>query len=364
MLSATMFLSLFPMTYWDYVWPSTELFSNVFTVVNLFLGMIIYQSRRYTLWQCLVIGIVSCLAFHARQNAFFSVLIPVIAMWRSGPTAYARLALGLACVALGGGLCWSVILAIIFRIGDLPMYFWTVFVYPTSYAATGNVADFVQLWSHLWTSPLPMFIAVFGGLALYRRDDRWMVASLIAVGLFAASFPRRPHAHYWVCSFPYVALLIGIGIQRMSELSSRLGWTLAAAVAAVLLPAPVLQVYITRTFYNRHDDFVALAEEVDRLAPENGTLFTCGTGQFEAIQFASRLMPANTFQWTLQMNEPYVRLLPRSLEEIFADYVAHPPDMIVAPRVMLVAAAAEPEPPNLGVEAPCCERSPRATSTG
>jgi hypothetical protein len=67
----------------------------------------------------------------------------------------------------------------------------------------------------------------------------------------------------------------------------------------------------------------------------------------EAVQFASRLRPANMFEWTFQMREPYVRILPQPFDEIIAQYLANPPDVIVSVRDSVAQANAQPEPPGL-----------------
>ena len=346
MLAVALFLSLFPMTYWDYTWPSTELFANVFVAGNLLLALAIYRDKRFSLVQCALVGVLACLAFHVRQNTVFCALIPALAVWKARPPRR-TLVFALGATLFGALAAWIVILALLVRVGDLNMYFWTVFVYSRSFAAVGSYAEFVQLWWHLWMSPLPVIIALFACLAASRRQDTLFVVSIVSVGLLAASCPLRVHAHYWACSFPYVALLIGIGMQRVSEIAGRLAWNLTIALALVLLPATVLQVAMSTAYYDRYDKFAVLAETVDRLVPGDGTLFVCGRGQMEAVQFASRLRAANTFEWTFQFREPWVGILPTPLEEIIEQYLASPPDVIVAARDLVALAATEPEPNGL-----------------
>jgi hypothetical protein len=340
-----LFLSLFPMTYWAYIWPSTETFSNVFVAGNLLLAWEIHRSKRSTIAQCLAVGALTCLAFHVRQNTLFSVLIPALALWQS-QEPLPRKIVALAAIAIGAAAAWVAILGLVAWLGDLKMYFWTVFIYPRSFAAVGNSWDMWLLWGRLWLTSLPYIAALFAGLAWSRRRDLWFVMATVAVAVYSVSCPMRDHAHYWVGSFPYVALLIGIAIERMCQLDIRVGWTLASSLAVALVPAIAMQLYIISGL-NTFEEFAAIAATVDRLAPPDGTLLVCGRGQSEAIQFASRLSPANTYEWMFQLNEPWAGILPIPVDEITAQYMAKPPDAIVMLADILKAVSVDPELPNL-----------------
>jgi hypothetical protein len=253
MLAVALFLSLFPMTYWDYTWPSTEIFSNVFVAGTLLLAWTIYRARRFSFVQCVLVGALACLAFHVRQNAVFCALIPAFAIWKAEAPLRDKALIALGGTLLGGLLAWAVVLALVVWTGDVRMYFWTVFVYSRSYAAVGNFGEFFQLWWHLWMSPLSVVIVLFACLAAYRRQDLGFVVFIVAVALTAASCPMRVHAHYWACTFPYVALLIGIGVERMSELSGRLAGMLTAAMALLVVPATIMQLAVSAAYYTRYE---------------------------------------------------------------------------------------------------------------
>jgi hypothetical protein len=157
----------------------------------------------------------------------------------------------------------------------------------------------------------------------------------------------RCHFHYWENSFPYVALLVGLGMQRMSEVAVAIAWRLTMALGLALIPATALQMIVSENDAPRYRVYSDLAEAVDQLAPADGTLLVCGGDQIEAVQFASRLRPANTFEWMMQLRGPWVRALPKPLEIIIEEYVASPPDAIVTLREWVVAANAAPNPNEL-----------------
>ena len=72
-----------------------------------------------------------------------------------------------------------------------------------------------------------------------------------------------------------------------------------------------------------------LAAATDALAPANGTLLVLGKMPCEAIQFASRLRPANVYEWMFQFIKPNHEILPTPFDEITQQYLAAPPDVLV-----------------------------------
>lgn len=342
MLATVLFVSLFPMTHADYYWPSTEMFSNVLVAGSLVVGLKIYRARKYSFGQCLLAGALACLAFHVRQNTIFCLLIPILAVWLATSSPRALL-LALGIMLLGGLLAWLPMLGLVAWAGDVSAYLWTVFVYPRSFAAGGNLTQLLQLWWHAFASPLVFIAALFAGLATYGRRQAMLVIVTLAAGVLATSCTMRGHYHYWENSFPYVALLIGLGVQRISEVAVPIAWRLTMALGLAVVPATILQVIVCEIVAPRYRVYSDLAASADRLAPAEGTLLVCGGDQIEAVQFASRLRPANTFEWMIQLRDPWVRALPKPLETIIEEYLASPPDAIVTLRDWVAVANAAPD---------------------
>lgn len=346
MLAVALFFALFPMTFWDYLWPSTEVFSNVFVAGNLLLGLAIHRNKCFSLSQCLLVGMLTCLAFHVRQNTVVSLLIPMFSLCQASHTLK-RFFCGVTFIVLGGLATWACVLGLVLVMGDLRAYFWNVFIYPREYAAAGSFTEFLYLWWHLWTSPLSIIIALFACLAACRRQDLFLVAIVIAVGLFSASCAMRTHYHYWVGSFPYIALLVGLGTQRANESAARVAWGLTGCLATFLIPAALMQIVMCSLFTERHSVYTNIAEKLDSLLPCDRTLLVLvgdDALHSEAVQFASHLQPANTFEWSFQLNEPWARILPMPLEEIIEQYLSSPPDAIVTTHEFVALTNSDREP--------------------
>jgi len=80
MTGCVLFSALFPMTHWDYAWPSTEHFANLFVVGNVLIAFRIVRDSRFTLLQCFMAGAFACAAFHVRQNLILCGVVPVLAV--------------------------------------------------------------------------------------------------------------------------------------------------------------------------------------------------------------------------------------------------------------------------------------------
>ena len=184
-----------------------------------------------------------------------------------------------------------------------------------------------QLVQFFAGTTLPLIVALFGLLAAHGRYLPLTVAA-IAVGVGGCLLTFHNHSHYLVNVLPYVALLIGLGTQRFAQFGAGLPWLSVAAMGILLLPSAVGRVRIV-TAAPTHLPFVRIAAETDRLAPEDATLWVCGPLPSEAIQFASRLPAANALCWTFQMQSPWKDLLPKPWETIQAEYLDHPPDVLV-----------------------------------
>ncbi|MGD1276466.1 MAG: hypothetical protein ABR964_04500 [Tepidisphaeraceae bacterium] len=321
------FITSAPLMHEDWKWLSLEHFANPFVAGLLLLAYAMLRDRSFTLVQCALIGVLTVVAFHIRQNVVLAGVVPamVVAFSRQ---PWSRRVLGLGVAALAGLICWGAVLLLVLWIGDLHGYFYTVFVYSFGYAKTGRGRDLVNLWFHFAQTRLPLLLFLFAGLGLLGRY-RWLVAGSLLVGMAHCMLPKREFPHYWCNLFPFVALYMGIALQRDSIRSSSLRWTIVGAVflAGMLSAAASLyQVYQWPTY----KIYKSVAETVDRIAPPGSTLLTYGPFPScgEGVVFLSSLPPANTYWWWRFFEGPYPLLLPRSQETIFKEYLEHPPGVM------------------------------------
>lgn len=343
------FVTLFPLTAWDcYAWPSTEIFANGFVAGDLLVALRIFRRRTFSLAECLGAGALACLAFHVRQTALLCVVVPGLAVLMADRAVAEKLR-ALGAIVGGGLLAWLPILGFVYRIGDLRMYAWTVFVYPRAFAQSGSSAKLFDLLDFWWQGPLPFLLLLFMGVAMRTRRDVLFVVAIAAVGLCTAISPMRYHMHYWSSSFPYLALITGMGMERLSATLPQVAWSMTAALGLVCVPAIATQMSEAVT-YDRYQTFADIAQAADNLAPERATLFVCGKMPCEAIQFASKLAPANVFEWTFQFAPGWVENLPLPFDQIVEQYLEFPPDVVVVLRTLAAQANANPNTDELSNE--------------
>ena len=146
-LACALFLAMFPLSYWDWAWPSSEMIANVFVGAPIARGSCHLAQRqerlaavrrgRY-LWLPRVY-----VAEHVVQRARADVRH--LAVGRSNSDKVHSL----ASIGTSGLTAWSAILVIIFATGDLPMYFWTVFEYPHCTPAWDRCTT-MPAWDGCW----------------------------------------------------------------------------------------------------------------------------------------------------------------------------------------------------------------------
>jgi hypothetical protein len=320
------FVTLAPLMYWDWKWLSLEHFANPCIAGLLLLAYVMLRDRTFTLVQCVLIGVLTVVAFHIRQNVLPAGVLPaaVVAFSRQ---PWSRRALGLGAAALAGLICWGAVLLLVLWIGDLHGYFYTVFVYPFGYAKAGGGRDLIKLWFLFAQTPLPLFLFLFAGLGLLGRY-RWLVAGSLLVGIAHCMLPRREFPHYWCNLFPFVALYMGIALQRDFIRSWSFRWTIVGAVFLTGMLSAAASLYDAHKSPT-YNFFKSVAETVDRTAPPGSTLLVYGPEFSEAVVFLSSLPQANTYWWWRFFEEPYPALLLRSQETIFKEYLEHPPGVMV-----------------------------------
>ena len=215
-----LFVALFPMTNSDFVWLSTEHLSNFFVAGNLLLAFAIYRDRKFRLGQCALAGVLSCLAFHVRQNALFSGTVPLLSILLSGQSNQAK-AVGAAVMAGAAVACWGLVLALMASIGDLHGYFYTVFTYPRLYANAGESGSNLDLLLDVFQLVLPILLAILLGLTWGGRYQ-WLAVGAAIIGVGFCMLPQRPFPHYWANLLPTIALLIGLAMQDPRPGASRI----------------------------------------------------------------------------------------------------------------------------------------------
>jgi len=322
------FITLAPLMFWDWKWLSLEHFANPCVAGLLLLAYVMLRDRSFTLVQCVLIGVLSVVVFHIRQNVVLAGVLPaaVVAL-SAGP--WSRRVLGLGVAALAGLICWGAVLLLMLWIGDLHGYFYAVFLYPFGYAKAGGGIDLMRLWLGFGPTPLPTLLFLFVALALHGRY-RWLVAASLLVGLANCMLPRREFTHYWCNLFPFVALYMGIVLQRDFIRPSSLRWAIFGAVFLAGMLSAATSLYVADKI-PAYDSFKNVAETVDRTAPPGSTLLVYGppSSCSEAVAFLSSLPQANTYWWTRFFEPPYPPLLPKPQDAIFQEYLAHPPGVIV-----------------------------------
>ena len=73
--------TLLPLTFYDFTWPSTEHIANIAATACLLLGYAIMRDRHLRIWQCVLLGILTCAMFHVRQNVVLAAALPVLAIF-------------------------------------------------------------------------------------------------------------------------------------------------------------------------------------------------------------------------------------------------------------------------------------------
>jgi hypothetical protein len=393
-IAVSFFILLFPLTSYSLDWLSTEHLSNLFVAANLAIAYSISRSHRFSIFQCFLVGVFSCLALNTRQTSLMSALVPAVAMATSSGSIR-RALLGFGSAMLGGILSTIAILFVVSRLGEVKGYLDALFLHSATYASLGTMHSAWELISRNSTSPLAILVIAFATLGLFSGYSRLTVSAIFAC-LLTIILPKRDANHYLVGIFPYVALLIGIALdvrpipgslwkksrkamRRNFEPDSRrraVGLALrneavlteirasfdnkeagskVQAAAARLLPQAAKRafgwaaalfmvvsacgpIFLTLKDATQNPNELQMAEVAkltDRIAPPSATLFVWGRLGSEPIVFASKLPRANKFWILWMMDKESAPLLPISVDQIRSQYLANPPTVMVMDQVYL-----------------------------
>jgi len=338
--ASSLFILFYPLVDGTLAWPSTEHFANVFVTANLLLALAIVRQGTSSVAQCLAAGALAITAFHVRQNTVLCGLLPILAVSMSAqpPTQRAR---ALLMMVAGGVVAWLAIIVVVVTFANLTDYLWMLVVDPRVFASTGTWDEMWQLSRYFAGNPLALFLVIFTGLAAQGRLF-WFSLALAIIGVGGCLLTFHNHPHYFANAVPYVAVLAGLGTQRLAQFGPGLPWLATAAVAISVLPTAYgrMQIVADEPAYL---ELSAVAAEADSLAPQEATLWVCGPLPSEAIQFASRLPVAHMNHWVMFMRSLWKELLPRPWEIIQQEFLEQPPGVLVVHESLLRQALAPAE---------------------
>ncbi|MGA3066805.1 MAG: hypothetical protein ABSF29_08165 [Tepidisphaeraceae bacterium] len=326
------FTTLVPMMHSQWCWPSTEHFSNLTIALLLLLAYAIFRDRRFSMWQCAIIGATTVVTFNIRQNAVLAGVLPLAAVWLARESLRRKIE-GIALMALAAAVCWGLVLLLLLRIGDLHGYFYTVFQYPHRFLGVYPFGSAIRLPRHIFFALSPLALVPLWLLAR-RSGHPWFIFSSLLVGVAVCILPNRPWTAYWVNLFPFLSLQCALLLRRQSIGSLSAQWI---AVSALLLLGIANVGYqfihvrqsMSTLFYQQ------VAARADQLAPPRSSMVVFGEMPCEAVTYFSHLAEANTFAFTFQYEWPYSVFLPKPLTTIFDEYLASPPGVIVVQQKLL-----------------------------
>ena len=310
--ACSLFVIFFPLEIGTFTWPSTEHFANLFVTGCLVIALAVTRAKNFSTVQCVAAGALAIAAFHVRQNTVLCGLLPLLAVMLADRSWRDRIA-AVAWMVAGGMAAWGVVIGIVLWLGDLHGYFWALFIYPRIFASQGKQEDMFQLVQFFAGTTLPLIVALFGLLAAHGRYLPLTVAA-IAVGVGGCLLTFHNHSHYLVNVLPYVALLIGLGTQRLARF--RRGPSLVVRGRDGNPLAPLGR--WSRANRNGRTDAPAICPNRGRDgSPGSGRRHAMGvrTVAVRGDSVTSRLPAANALCWTFQMQSPWKDLLPKPCGE-------------------------------------------------
>lgn len=327
------FITLYPATFTDFGWTSTEHISNVFITVVLVLSVAMFRDGRITAWRCLLAGASVCAAFHVRQNAVICVLVPMAVVLTTRETPRVKLQ-ALLWLGIGGIIAWTAILGLVWILSDPKDYFYQVFAFPKRFAQSGGMGDRYYLLAAMGPHSLPPMFGLAAALALlgpYRR----LALVIATIGLVSCLISPRPHFHYWANLFPFLAACLLLGLPRKDPKTPLLE-RVALAVVGTCVFTGMLNLYSVAMSPSDIQPMGEVAAWIDADAGPSDTLYVFSPLGTEYVQFRSRLLPANkyTVGWEIDWNNG---MMAESFEEIRDSYLRRPPTYFVVHEHELAA---------------------------
>lgn len=326
------FVALYPATYWDFGWLSTEHMSNLFITGVLLASVAMFQDQRLLGLRCVLVGAATTAAFHCRQNTVLCLLVPLAVIILSEQPARAKLR-AFAWLGLGIAVAWAAIFSVVWVVSDLESYFFQVFVFPQRFAQVGGQGDRFHLLAAMGDHSLPALLGASAGLGLLGPHRR-LVLIAIPVGILTCLLPPRSHYHYWVNLFPFMAMSLLLGLPRSRPGTWRLE-LVALAIFSASVFAGLLHLVPIALSPSETEPMDEVATWIDSHAGQGDTLYVYGPMGTEYLQFRSRLLPANkyTVGWEIDVNDGMVA---DSFADILGSYLRRPPTVFVVHQSQLV----------------------------
>jgi hypothetical protein len=319
------FVTLIPATNVDFDWPSLEHFANPFMTAMLLLGLTIYRRSSFRLWQAALLGGLGIVTFHIRQQMAIPGILTMAAILCSRESAR-RKTIAVAICTGAAAVMWGAILLWLRGVGDLAGYYHVVFEYPRLYIHQGSYSGLLDLLNQFLQTPLPLLLFFSAAIALLGQFRLPVIFSLL-VAAYIILMPLRGFGHYLLILFPFIAIYISLAMESQLISGRTIGW---AAASALLLLGTIGVADRARQVLNMqtYPMLVRINDLMQKSVPPGSTLLVCGQADSAGLVYISQLPAANTFNFVLQFNQPWVDILPKPINQIFDDYLNHPPDII------------------------------------
>jgi hypothetical protein len=323
--AGALLIALLPLTRPDFTWASTEHIGNLFAVVTLFIAYNFATEKRFTLAECVAVGVVTACTFHTRQPTALLGGVPGLMLLLT-QEPIRRKCVGTLCMAAGFLGVFGALTAAVALLGDLRIYFHVVFISSRQYAEAGGLRNLVWLLDLFRNQSFALLVFILFALAM-STDRKILVLSSLAVSVFVAVAPLKVHQHYWAGLIPVCGLMLVTWLAAdrtatapVMKWAFSLGILLFTALSAVWGVAAVVHAPNIQQWHR-------VAEEVDRLSGPHDTLFVAGK-EGAYIYFASRTPPANAYFWDLYLDRYWSKTLSVKVDKVLENYRATPPTVI------------------------------------
>jgi hypothetical protein len=227
------------------------------------------------------------------------------------------------------------VLALMAAVGDLPGYFYTVFVAPRRYA--GNPTELVELLGFIRNDALVLVVVASLAALLRERRSFAFGAALAAVAVASIVSPMRDHYYYWAQLLPVASALVFLALRGQPPQAA---WTATAALV-FFLAGNAAWTAAKCVLRPTMPDYEVVARELDGLADARATLFVVGRDA-APLSFASRRPSANQYFWDNYLFGPPSLVTPKPTAEIVAEYESAPPGLLVVDDEVIGAIESQP----------------------
>jgi len=333
-LAASALLMLLPLSYWDWEWPSSEHFSNLW-IMGVLLACWRTTTSQVSMAKAVVIGVLLGLGFLTRPATAVYAAVP-IALILTSRESWQKRGQFLVIIGVTGLAILVASVGLVALLGSVHGYLYVLFVHPYHYAAQ-TYAPMSAKWL-LVTCTHSMLLAAMILAAIAATLSRFRVLLLVglACGLLAAIAPNRAFEHYLAHVFPATAIAIGCALSEplglpTSMRRSRMIWPDGLALFTAVVFAAGIAFEMRHRFreiaLKDHSVWVAekVAERIDDAVPKSGTLWVVGPMFSEKVRFASRRNHAYPIESTWELDLPEIFSLYKPADQILIDYLNHPP---------------------------------------